>query len=119
MGPLSGLHINPAVTFVFAARRVFPWTWILPCWMAQFAGAIAAAVFRQVVAGGNYPISKPGGDWRAFVMEIVLATILVSVILHTATGHRRIGHNAASAVGSTGLPVEKETEAAEGDALPI
>lgn len=89
------------------------------CWMAQFAGAIAAAVFRQVVAGGNYPISKPGGDWRAFVMEIVLATILVSVILHTATGHRRIGHKAAIAVGSTGLPVEKETEAAEGDALPI
>ena len=74
--------------------------------MAQFAGAIAAAVFRQVVfgdvsAGGNYPISKPGGDCRAFVMEIVLTTILVSVILHTATGHRSIGHNAAIAVGST------------------
>jgi aquaporin Z len=29
-GTLSGLHINPAVTFAFAARRVFPRTWILP-----------------------------------------------------------------------------------------
>jgi major intrinsic protein len=80
--------------------------WVLPYWVAQFAGAIGAALFLQVVfgqvsAGGNYPIDKPGGDWRAFVMEIVLTTILVSVILHTATGGRSIGHNAAIAVGST------------------
>jgi len=105
-GPLSGLHINPAVTFAFTARRVFPPRWVLPYWVAQFAGAVAAALFLQamfgdVTAGGNYPISKPGGDWRAFVMEIVLTTILVSVILHTATGARSIGHNAAIAVGST------------------
>src|SRR6185437_11456214 len=105
-GPLSGLHINPAVTFAFTARRVFPVRWVLPYWVAQFAGAIGAAVFLQamfgdVSAGGNYPIAKPGGDWRAFVMEIVLTTILVSVILNTATGHRSIGHNAALAVGST------------------
>jgi aquaporin Z len=105
-GPLSGLHINPAVTFAFTARRVFPPRWVLPYWVAQFAGAIGAALllqflFGDVSAGGNYPIAKPGGDWRAFVMEIVLTTILVSVILHTATGGRSIGHNAAIAVGST------------------
>ncbi len=105
-GPLSGLHINPAVTAAFAGRRVFPRIWVLPYWAAQFAGAIGAALFLQIVfghvsAGGNYPIAKPGGDWRAFVMEIVLTAILVSVILHTATGGRSIGHNAAIAVGST------------------
>ncbi len=105
-GPLSGLHINPAVTFAFTGRGVFPRAWVLPYWVAQFAGAIGAALFLQfmfghVSAGGNYPIDKPGGDWRAFVMEIVLTTILVSVILHTATGARSIGHNAAIAVGST------------------
>ena len=105
-GPLSGLHINPAVTFAFTARRVFPPAWVLPYWVAQFAGAIGAALFLQamfgnVSAGGNYPIAKPGGDWRAFVMEIVLTAILVSVILNTATGGRSIGHNAAIAVGST------------------
>ena len=105
-GPLSGLHINPAVTLAFTARGVFPTGWVLPYWVAQFAGAILAALFLQVVfgnvsAGGNYPIPKPGGDWRAFLMEIVLTAILVSVILNTATGHRSIGHNAAIAVGST------------------
>jgi len=105
-GPLSGLHINPAVTTAFAARRVFPAQWVVPYWVAQFAGAICAALFLQamfthVSAGGNYPISTPGGDWRSLVMEIVLTAILVSVILNTATGGRSIGHNAAIAVGST------------------
>ena len=105
-GPLSGLHINPAVTFGFTARGVFPARWVLPYWVAQFAGAICAALFLQamfthVAAGGNYPISKPGGDWRSLVMETVLTAILASVILNTATGARSIGHNAAIAVGST------------------
>ena len=105
-GPLSGLHINPAVTAAFASRRVFPVGWVVPYWVVQFAGAICAALFLQamfgdVAAGGNYPISTSGGDWRSLVMEIVLTTILVSVILNTATGGRSIGHNAAIAVGST------------------
>ena len=105
-GPLSGLHINPAVTFAFASRRVFPAAWVVPYWVVQFAGAICAAWFLQlmfgnVAAGGNYPINKPGGDWRSLVMETVLTAILVSIILNTATGHRSIGHNAAIAVGST------------------
>lgn len=105
-GPLSGLHINPAVTTAFAARGVFPTRWVVPYWVAQFGGAIGAALFLQgmfthVAAGSNYPIATQGGDWRSLVMETVLTAILVSVILNTATGGRSIGHNAAIAVGST------------------
>jgi aquaporin Z len=105
-GPLSGLHINPAVTVAFAGRGVFPSGWVVPYWVAQFAGAIGAALFLQVMfghvsSGGNYPIAAPGGDWRSLVMETVLTAILASIILNTATGHRSIGHNAAIAVGST------------------
>ena len=105
-GPLSGLHINPSVTFAFYCRQVFPAGWVLPYWIAQFAGAIGAAWFLQLVfghvsAGGNYPIPTHGGEWRSLVMEIVLTAILVSIILNTATGSRSIGHNAAIAVGAT------------------
>ena len=105
-GPLSGLHINPAVTTAFAARGVFPSRWVVPYWVAQFAGAIGAALFLQgmfthVAAGSNYPIATQGGEWRSLVMEAVLTAILVSVILNTATGGRSIGHNAAIAVGAT------------------
>src|SRR5215471_10200128 len=106
LGPLSGLHINPAVTVAFASRRVFPLQWVVPYWIAQFAGAIAAALFLQamfghVAAGGTYPISTPGGQWRSLVMEILLTFLLVSIILNTATGSRSLGHNAAIAVGGT------------------
>src|SRR5437764_6846427 len=69
-GPLSGLHINPAVTLAFTGRRVFRPSWALPYVGAQFAGAISASLFLQwmfghVAAGGNYPIDTPGGDWRS------------------------------------------------------
>src|SRR5215469_10013855 len=106
LGPLSGLHINPAVTLAFTARRVFKAIWAVPYIAVQFAGAIGAALFLQamytnVAAGGNYPIAKPGGEWRSFVMEMLLTAILVTVILNTATGYRSIGHNAALAVGAT------------------
>jgi aquaporin Z len=106
LGPLSGLHINPAVTLAFAGRRVFKAAWVLPYLVVQFAGAVCAALFLQamyghVASGGNYPIAKPGGEWRSLVMETVLTAILVTVILNTATGYRSIGHNAALAVGST------------------
>jgi aquaporin Z len=105
-GPLSGLHINPAVTAAFAGRGVFPASWVVPYWVVQLGGAICAALFLQLMfgnvdAGGNYPITTPGGDWRSLVMETVLTAILVSIILNTATGSRSIGHNAAIAVGST------------------
>ena len=105
-GPLSGLHINPAVTFAFAGRGVFPTKWVVPYWVVQLAGAICAALFLQgmfgdVSAGGNYPINTSGGEWKSFVMETVLTAILASIILNTATGGRSIGHNAAIAVGST------------------
>jgi aquaporin Z len=106
LGPLSGLHINPVVTLAFTARRVFRAAWVLPYLLVQLAGAICAALFLQymyghVASGGNYPIAKPGGEWRSLVMEILLTAILVTVILNTATGYRSIGHNAALAVGST------------------
>jgi aquaporin Z len=106
LGPLSGLHINPAVTLAFTGRGVFKVAWVVPYLIVQFAGAIGAALFLQAMygfvdTGGNYPIAKPGGEWRSLVMEIVLTAILVSVILNTATGYRSIGHNAALAVGST------------------
>jgi aquaporin Z len=106
LGPLSGLHINPAVTIAFTARKVFRAIWALPYIAVQLAGAVCAALVLQnmyghVSSGSNYPIAKPGGDWRSLVMEIILTAILVTVILNTATGYRSIGHNAALAVGGT------------------
>ena len=54
-GPLSGLHINPAVTFAFTTRGVFPPKWVVPYWVVQFAGAICAALFLQLMFGDVAP----------------------------------------------------------------
>ena len=66
-GPLSGLHINPAVTFGFTARGVFPAKWVVPYWAVQFAGAICAALFLQamfgdVSAAGTTRSPRPAGS---------------------------------------------------------
>jgi aquaporin Z len=106
LGPLSGLHINPAVTIAFTLRGTFRAAWAIPYIVVQLVGACAAAAMFQSMYvsakyGGNYPIATSGGQWRSFVMETLLTLILVTVILHTATGYRSIGHNAALAVGAT------------------
>lgn len=75
-GPLSGLHINPAVTFAFFGRGVFPRAWVLPYWAAQFAGAIGAALFLcrsptamspRAVTTRSHDTAATGGhsSWRS------------------------------------------------------
>jgi len=66
VGPAVGLHINAAVTSGFTARGVFPARWVVPYWVAQFTGAISAALFLQkmfgnVAAGGSSRSPSPAG----------------------------------------------------------
>jgi aquaporin Z len=103
IGAISGAHINPAVTLAFAIRGVFPWRLVPLYWVAEFAGAILAALLLRAVVGDIEQLGTPvpthvGG---AFGMETVLTLLLISVILGTATHHSVVGPNAAMAVGGT------------------
>jgi aquaporin Z len=104
IGDLSGAHINPAVTLGFAARRVFPWRYVLPYWAAQLAGAILAAALIDLLfgIGGKGVVTIPHGiRATSLATEIILTFFLVFVILNTATGHKLLGPNAGIAVGAT------------------
>jgi aquaporin Z len=104
MGDVSGAHFNPAVTFAFAVRRVFPWTKVPIYWSAQLAGAFGGALLLRALFGdvAHLGATEPGfGPVRALVMEVVLTSILASVIIGTATRHRSVGPNAAIASGGT------------------
>ena len=71
-GPLSGLHINPAVTFGFTARGVFPRKWVA----AVLGGAVRRGhLCRPVPAADvrgrqrgrelpdHHPRRRPGSRW--------------------------------------------------------
>jgi len=51
-GAISGAHINPAVTLAFAVRGKFPWSKVLPYWLAQVLGAFVAALILYFVYQG-------------------------------------------------------------------
>ena len=48
-GAVSGGHLNPAMTLVFAVRRGLPWREVVPYWIGQFAGAFCAAALLFVL----------------------------------------------------------------------
>jgi aquaporin Z len=104
MGTVSGAHLNPAVSIAFAARGDFPWKRVPAYIVAQFAGAILAALLLWALIGkqGSAGLTLPGAGistTTAMLWELVLTTGLVSVILGTASGAQQIGPLAALGVG--------------------
>src|SRR5512136_2501823 len=53
IGPISGCHLNPAVTLGLAVGGRFAWKDVAPYWLAQVLGAIAAAGILYVIVSGN------------------------------------------------------------------
>jgi aquaporin Z len=104
MGAVSGAHLNPVVSLAFALRRDFPWRRLLGYVIVQLVGAVLACLFLEAVFGNVHHLGAtlpgPGyASWQALLMEIVLTTILVSVILGTASAAQNVGAIAALGVG--------------------
>lgn len=97
IGPISGAHINPAVTMGFLVSRRIPLLDAVGYWIAQFIGAIAgAALLRAMFAGAKGYSTKEvglGADGYgeqsmiglnaggAFLAEVVLTFLFVLVVL--------------------------------------
>jgi aquaporin Z len=106
IGPISGSHINPAVTLGFALRGCFRWSRVMPYWGAQILGAILAASLLRAVFGdiahlGATVPAASTGPVVAFIVEAALTTMFVLVILATSEEAGSVGANAAIAIGGT------------------
>lgn len=104
LGDVSGAHLNPAVTLGFWAYRVFPGRQIPGYLAAQTAGALAASGLLRML----FPTSRTlgatlpaGSAMQSFILEIVLAFILMLVILRVSQGARETGWFAGIAIGAT------------------
>ena len=105
MGKVSGAHLNPAVSVAFALRGDFPWRRVPGYIVVQLIGATLAALLLHGIIkvsatfGSNY-VAHGYAGWQGYLMEALLTTVLVSVILGTASGAQNIGIFGALGVGA-------------------
>jgi len=96
IGPVSGCHLNPAVSLGLVAGGRFPAKDLGPYLVAQVLGAVAGAGILAVIAGGKEGFSFDGGFasngfgdhspgkysmGAAFVCEAVMTFMFLFVIL--------------------------------------
>lgn len=104
IGDVSGAHINPAVTLAFWIGKQFKGKHVLPYILAQFIGAIGAAVLLVNLFPGNDTLgaSLPAGTWQqSFIFEFLLTFLLMFVILNVSSGAKEKGIMAGAAIGGT------------------
>ncbi|MFT3895954.1 MAG: aquaporin [Anaerolineales bacterium] len=110
-GYISGMHMNPAVTFAMALQGAVKWgEAVVSYWIPQFVGAIAGAFLlkffldplsTQAFAGAA-SVGALNADYPlyAMVVEVLFTFFLVSTVLHTVVGGKG-GQMAGLAIGLT------------------
>ena len=107
IGPISGCHINPAVTLGLFLAGKFPAGRIAGYWIAQIIGGIIAAGVLYLIASGQphfdpvasgfgsdgYGARSPGqfSMTAAFICEVVMTAFLVLTVLGSTDVRAPVG----------------------------
>jgi aquaporin Z len=112
IGPISGCHINPAVTLGVLLSRGMTGREAACYWAVQFAGGIAGAAVLQLLTSGFGDVTDQTGvlganDYGvtisrggAFLIEVLLTCVFVAVVL-LVTGKAAAPGFAGLAIGLT------------------
>ncbi len=114
IGPISGCHVNPAVTIGFVLSGRMPLGEALGYWGAQFLGGLAGAgaLYAVFTGASGYDTGTQGlgtdgwgshsiiglNESGAFVAEVVLTALFVLIVL-SATSHVASAGFAGLAIG--------------------
>lgn len=101
-GHVSGGHYNPAVSLAAFIRGALPKADLLPYWMAQVAGALAAGLV--VVAIHGKPVAGPASFALvpSLAVEFLATFALAWTVLNTATAKANANNSFYGlAIGST------------------
>jgi aquaporin NIP len=104
LGPVSGAHINPAVTLALASIGRFPWREAPAYVAAQVVGAVGGGwtlhwLFGAAAArGATVPTGSAG---QSLGLEVLLTATLAFVIVAVTAGPRARPGPAALAIGAT------------------
>jgi glycerol uptake facilitator-like aquaporin len=88
-GPVSGAHLNPVVSTLFAARGELAWKQVPAYGLAQFAGAIVGVLATHAMFGMPFleVATKPRPGLALMWSEFVATTGLL-LLIHRATRSR-------------------------------
>lgn len=105
-GHISGAHVNPAVTAGLLVGRKIGLISAVYYWVAQFAGAIIAAVVLNILVPGAAKSGQTIGSltasapWSAALFEAILTFFLVSTVYQAAV-FGKAGNLAGVGIGFT------------------
>ena len=106
IGHVSGCHINPAVTLSLAAIGRFSPRQVPPYLVAQIAGGLIGALLHAWTwpMGPGTAMTLPAAGvsaGQAFLLEAVMAFLLVSVVIAVAVGGKVPPAASGAALGAT------------------
>ncbi|MBI1325470.1 porin [bacterium] len=91
-GHLSGGHYNPAVTLALTVRGRHPKAEVVPYWVAQVIGAVAAAAVA-VFLRKQGAAEPPADIAKAALAEFLFTFALAYVVLNAATAKGTAGNS--------------------------
>lgn len=94
-GHISGAHYNPAVTLGIVLAGKIEAGKLVPYWLSQLAGALAAAAVVQAIVGQTFAPAPGAGvaPLGAYLVELLFTFALTLVVLNVAASEPTRGNS--------------------------